>query len=120
MPSPDTYYKEDQNRREAGGEYGLAYGADKNSLHTSRNSGVISEKPTRFDPYIDMKNSVRPGPATYEPIDDLSGASVKSHVASKAIRMPDNRYTTDAPGAGSYRLQSNFGIYSASDTFNNF
>ena len=32
--------------------------------------------------------------------------------------MADNRYDTDAPGAGTYRIQSEFGVYSASDTLN--
>ena len=57
VPSPDTYYKEDHKRREDGsGEYGLAFAADKNSQHTSRNGKSISEKPARFDPHIDAKN----------------------------------------------------------------
>ena len=30
-PSPDTYYKEDHLRRDVGNEYGLAFGATKNS-----------------------------------------------------------------------------------------
>ena len=34
--------------------------------------------------------------------------------------MAADRYKTDAPGAGTYRLQSDFGVYSPSDTFNHF
>ena len=34
--------------------------------------------------------------------------------------MRPDRYDTVAPGAGRYRFQSEFGIYSASDTFNYF
>ena len=32
--------------------------------------------------------------------------------------MNPSRYQTDAPGVGSYRFQSEFGVYSASDIYN--
>ena len=32
--------------------------------------------------------------------------------------MPHNRYETDAPGPGAYRVQSEFGIYSPDDVNN--
>lgn len=67
-----------------------------------------------------MKDGQRPGPATYEPLDSLSRSKVEVHSTGKAVRMPADRYHTDAPGAGTYRMQSNFGVYSASDTFNHF
>ena len=34
--------------------------------------------------------------------------------------MAADRYNTDAPGVGTYRMQSDFGVYSPSDTFNHF
>ena len=64
-----------------------------------------------------MNNSLKPGPASYEPTDCVH-RKPKSQVSAKAIRMKKDRYDTDAPGVGSYRYQSEFGIYSASDTFN--
>lgn len=34
--------------------------------------------------------------------------------------MKPERYNTDAPGVGNYRHQTEFGVYSASDTYNHF
>lgn len=45
-----------------------------------------------------------PGPATYVPNDTLSRSKVEVHSTGKAIRMPVDRYHTDAPGAGTYRM----------------
>ena len=105
VPSPDTYFREDQSRRGGKyGEYGLAFGAEKNSEHTSRHGNAMKDQPTRFDAFIDLKDSQRPGPATYSPRDMTRKRPQTTSKMGKAVRMAPNRYDTVAPGAGSYRL----------------
>lgn len=64
----------------------------------------MGEKAARFDPLLDVKEGMKPGPATYEPSDDLNRSKIKSHMMGKTVRMPEDRYDTDAPGVGRYRM----------------
>ena len=52
-----------------GEEYGLAFGANKNAMHTSRHGNKFPQKPPRFDPLVDFKKSKLPGPTSYSPTD---------------------------------------------------
>jgi len=118
VPSPDAYFKEDHRRREAGQEYGLAFHAQKDSNVFNRPGPKIVTQPPRFDPLVDFKDSQRPGPASYS-VSTKMLKSVKSFISSaKEVRMKSNRYKTDVPGAGTYRMQSEFGIYNVDDTLN--
>lgn len=74
--------------------------------------------PPRFDPYIDTKAKKLPGPSTYSPNHKVN-QFVKSYSSAKSERMKAKRYHTDVPGAGTYRMQPELGVYSASDTKNN-
>ena len=40
------------------------------------------------------------------------------HIPAKTIRFPKTKYDTVAPGPGTYRFQSNFGVYCPHDTTN--
>lgn len=79
----------------------------------------MTKQPARFDPYIDSREARNPGPASYKVKDELT-RNAKSISSSRTERMKPKRYHTDVPGAGSYRMQSEFGVYSAIDTLNTF
>ena len=64
----------------------------------------------------DFNSSKRPGPATYTPI--IQPKYPKGSAKQDAIRMDDRKYETFSPGPGSYRFQSEFGIYSPEDVKN--
>ena len=77
----------------------------------------IAAGPLRFDPFVDFYDSKRPGPATYTPV-VLRQKKAKGSARQQAIRMKKREYETISPGPGSYRLQSEFGIYSPEDATN--
>eukprot|EP00354_Favella_ehrenbergii_P001234 CAMPEP_0170472038 /NCGR_PEP_ID=MMETSP0123-20130129/14142_1 /TAXON_ID=182087 /ORGANISM="Favella ehrenbergii, Strain Fehren 1" /LENGTH=133 /DNA_ID=CAMNT_0010740055 /DNA_START=671 /DNA_END=1072 /DNA_ORIENTATION=+ len=79
----------------------------------------MTRQPARFDPYIDKRDAAKPGPTSYSP-GDIVHRTVKSYSSSRTERMKATRYNTDAPGAGTYRMQSEFGVYSVNDTMNSF
>ena len=66
-----------------------------------------------YDPH----DSAKPAPTSYSP-KDVQVKHQPGHVQKKTVRFPKTKYDTLAPGPGSYRHQSNFGIYSPHDTMN--
>lgn len=78
----------------------------------------MSSKPPRFNPWIDFHNSKKPDPATYAIKTSATTKKPRAYVKQQAVRMKANRYDTDAPGPGAYRVQSEFGIYSPDDINN--
>lgn len=128
MPSPDTYYKDQQrsvnktssNLLSALSDQnvikGAAYNAPNNSQHHF--CGVTSFKRTtdRFDKLKDTKDSMKPAPTSYQPSDYHRKRTIGQY-PGREVRLSDNFYRTDAPGPGSYRQQSDFGIYCPEDTF---
>ena len=96
--------------------HGTAYGSRIDSEHLNSRFSMIAPGPERFDPLIDFLNSKRPGPATYSP--KVKPKKTKGSAKQDAIRMKDKFYETVSPGPGSYRFQSEFGIYSPDDAKN--
>ena len=119
VPSADTYYKEDHQRRGTNRQYGISFHAEKHSDFRKVTGPKMKTQPPRFDPYVDRDDSKKPGPASYTP-GNIVHRTVKSYSSSKTERMKATRYNTDAPGAGTYRHQSEFGVYNANDINNTF
>lgn len=68
VPSPDTYFKEEQNRSALTGRCevkGAAFNSPLNSQHTFRGVRTFHPSPPRFDFNIDLKDSMKPAPTSY-------------------------------------------------------
>ena len=127
VPSPDTYFKKESHKASPSDMLlspnenklvkGAAYGAPNNSEHTFHGTTTFKGNSSRFDKFKDMDDAKRPGPATYLP-KQCDRKKVVTHLKIKSERFPVERYNTDAPGPGSYRLQSDFGVYCPEDTLN--
>lgn len=79
---------------------------------------TFDRSPERFDPHLDVKEAAKPAPTSYKPKDKLCHRKLLAHVPGKAPRFEKGEYLTDAPGPGTYRVQSEFGIYCIGDTNN--
>ena len=89
-----------------------------NSEHFNFGSPKISAKPDRFDPWTEYYNARKPAPSTYIPKTTITMKKSRAYVKQQTVRMKPNRYNTDAPGPGHYRMQTEFGPYSREDVQN--
>lgn len=120
VPAPTTYFFMESATKSTNADgvvEGTAFGSRVNSQHTFHGASSMHPSPSRFDTYQDGKDAMRPSPATYK-AKDYHRKKILAQVRAENTRFPRNEYLTDAPGPGSYRHQSNFGIYSASDSHN--
>lgn len=90
---------------------GPAYDAVNNSQYKFNGARPFAGGPDRFETIKDIQASKRPGPSSYQP--KLLPFKLKDgSLKATASRFSRKEYRTDAPGPGSYRVQSDFGIYS--------
>ena len=89
-----------------------------NSEHFYFGSPKMAVKPDRFDPWIEYYNARKPAPASYAPKNTLTSKKSRAYVKQHTVRMKPDRYNTDAPGPGAYRMQTEFGVYSPDDIQN--
>ena len=80
------------------------YGSPINSMHPVQGTPKMSTKPARFNPWVDFHNSKKPAPTTYAPRTSTTTKKPRAVVKQQAVRMKANRYHTDAPGPGAYRV----------------
>ena len=92
MTSPD--------RRQA---VGVAFDAPNNSQHTTKGARKFVPGIDRFDKLQDIKESMRPGPTSYQP-GSYHYARRKTHLKNLSERFAEDRYCTDVPGPGEYRV----------------
>jgi len=91
---------------------GAAFSARKNSLHHFNGVKTFLPGGDRFFQPLDSEKAKIPGPGTYRPKQNNLFARKASHITLKSDRFLRNQYQTEAPGPGSYRSESGFGIYS--------
>ena len=58
-----------------------------------------------------------PDPGSYRPT-NYPYKKIKPVPKAYAEKLPGSRFFTDAPGPGTYRMQTEFGVYSTSDVMN--
>jgi len=94
---------------------GPAFNAPNNSQHLFRGVRTFDTGPDRFDPQQDKKDAKKPGPSSYKP-KILTSRKKVGYIKATASRFSEKEYLTEAPGPGSYRVQSEFGVYCVSSS----